>query len=510
MTPSLIAEAAALAAKHKLIPFLGAGCSLPHLGSGWDDITTKLATALGIAETDPLKVAQLYVDRFGKERFCDFLKEHLRIDAYDDLKGPTHLQVMSLRVGTIYTTNQDNVMERCLEKYGRPYKVIVKLEDLAEAMPGQPLYIKYHGDLDDPASVVFTSADYAARTGSRHFLNIRLESDLLAKGLLFIGFSFRDPNIQSTFDELTRVFGGRLPPSYLLAWENSPGLTAMCAKHGIKLMVPRDVHPEATDIAEAFTQTLSDIVGETAHHKRRDELDMIFRPTVPPTRPVATAYDVAAAQRALQNDPFEEAIGKFRGLFDIALIPQALEPSVASIFLELAKKCGSAEEGDDLNAAAFNLHLSDPGLRLEVMAALLATTNLRKSESLFDIFRPSVRDVPGEWTIVALARALELLASWGRQVTDGIRGRISHLIEYDECDLKNYPEDVQGYVKHWFDKAWNDRSFAPHTTYEHPLVRYERLKAGGSLKMTHGAPGGAAIAKRLKESMPKAFVKPYE
>ena len=66
-------------------------------------------------------------------------------------------------------------------------------------------------------SYSFFSEHHENRSVKNNFLDIRLKSDLLAKNLLFVGYSFRDPNIQCLFAELHTVFGGKLPPAYMIA-----------------------------------------------------------------------------------------------------------------------------------------------------------------------------------------------------------------------------------------------------------------------------------------------------
>jgi hypothetical protein len=76
----------------------------------------------------------------------------------------------------IYTTNQDNVFETCMKKYGRAYRKIVKLDDLASAEPGDNLFVKFHGDLSIPDSLVFAKSDY----GVEQQIKIRSKSKLFS------------------------------------------------------------------------------------------------------------------------------------------------------------------------------------------------------------------------------------------------------------------------------------------------------------------------------------------
>lgn len=85
-----------LAAKQKLVPFMGAGCSASMLPD-WDTITQEMANSIGLNEKkDNLEIAQMYVDIFGRDKFCAFLKNRLEIDNFDDEKGYIHLTVMNM------------------------------------------------------------------------------------------------------------------------------------------------------------------------------------------------------------------------------------------------------------------------------------------------------------------------------------------------------------------------------------------------------------------------------
>jgi hypothetical protein len=66
--------------------------------------------------------------------------------------------------------------------------------------------IKFHGDLDHPSEIVLTESDYEKRLSLSTALDYRLRSDLLGRVLLFIGYSFRDPNVSYLFRLFTDHF----------------------------------------------------------------------------------------------------------------------------------------------------------------------------------------------------------------------------------------------------------------------------------------------------------------
>ncbi len=92
-----------LAAKYKLVPFMGAGCSA-HMLPDWDTIIAEMAQEMGIESQDNLCVAQEYENRFGREGFCSFLKKKLEIAEFVDAKGLSHITVMK-HGGSVYLYN---------------------------------------------------------------------------------------------------------------------------------------------------------------------------------------------------------------------------------------------------------------------------------------------------------------------------------------------------------------------------------------------------------------------
>jgi hypothetical protein len=120
----------------------------------------------------------------------------ITIDDFVDSNGAAYLFLMGLQVRSYYTTNQDNVFEKCFAKYKRSLNVVASLDEMVTLDPTAPTLYKYHGSLDQPESIVFTATSYKQRYFSRtklwdfHPMDIRLFSDLLGKSLLFIGYSF--------------------------------------------------------------------------------------------------------------------------------------------------------------------------------------------------------------------------------------------------------------------------------------------------------------------------------
>ena len=239
----MLDEIAKLLAQHKLVPFFGAGVSAVHLGGVWKDISDAMADKLRLPDAaDFLEVAEKYEGKFGKRGLCDFLASRLVAKDFDDAKGHNHLLLLSFAAGVLYTTNQDNLFELAAAKKSRPHRVIVEIDDLAALLPGEFALVKYHGDLGKPDSVIFTRSSYRQRIADvDHFLNIRMRSDLLAKGFLFIGYSFNDPNVQLLFEQVHAAFRGKTPSSYLIAYRYDPSMQELTKEFGVRIINPLDV-----------------------------------------------------------------------------------------------------------------------------------------------------------------------------------------------------------------------------------------------------------------------------
>ena len=373
-TVSLLAN---LATKYKLVPFLGAGCSKDLLGVDWDSIRDGMAEELNIQSDDHLKVAQVYVNQFGRDGLCRFLSQRLLIDTFDVEKGTADIKIMSLGLGLIYTTNQDNVLEKCFQEFGRDYKVITTIDDLAESNPRDWLLIKYHGHLSAPESVVFTADDYQLRIEQQdHFLNIRLRADALARNLLFIGYGMRDKNVLGLLEGLQRAFYGKLPQSYLIAFQSNDEFEKECAGYGVQVIDPRKEYPGIVDAKEAFDRFLSELAEQTIRKRYENEESMFFNPKLPRARKVLTLSELSIVEQVVNDGSANQAIRTFRNTIDRAVIPKAFEERVVNCFVTMSRSCSNSDEASQISGAAFNIHLNEMVNRLIVQACVLTTINL--------------------------------------------------------------------------------------------------------------------------------------
>ncbi|MFZ0693181.1 MAG: SIR2 family protein [Alphaproteobacteria bacterium] len=486
-------------ARHRLVPFVGAGASLGQLGVGWAEICRDLAIELGLppsAGHDYLGIADQYEVEFGVDGLARFMARRLVRDKFEDDTGSIHMIVMGLSCGVVYTTNQDNLFELCTVKYGRPYKTIVNLKDLTYVAPADFLLVKYHGDPSNPASLVLSGRSYRERTKDRdHFLNVRMKSDVLAKGFLFIGYSFRDPNVVAIFEELRAAFHEKFPPSYLIPFEYDPDVAQKLSNgYGVVVVNPCEAMPDAPTESEAFERYMSELLKTTVEKKTAREIDTIFRPDTPPSQRIATRYEIDALESVLPNKGIEDAVRLYRAMFDQTLVPEASQDRVAQIFVSLAMRVRGRNASNDMNGALINSTLTGKSC-FEALSAVMATANQRDDAEELDIFLPLCRALPQRFFPIAAARAVELVMNTGATVTDAFR---NHLLQW----FKGY-DRFSGEVRHYVDKqmsaAWRG------ATSESPAEYWKHASNFGLPQKTF-----LDFTADFERMVPRKFIKPYE
>ena len=365
----------------------------------------------------------MYIDQRGEVAFVDFLKRKLVVATLDDAKASTHRLLLSLGQSVLYTTNQDNIFELTAKKYGRPYRRIITIDDLSETKPGERLLIKFHGDTDVPSSLVFGTRSYRARLEAEgHPLDIKLRADLLGKRLLFLGYSFSDENVSKLFRSVQRTFAGRMPPSYMIAFEYIAEMDELSRQYGISIIDPRRLYPDAKSSAEAFERCLKALCDCTVEYQARRGLETLFSGGKINAR-MATDYEVDAVAQAIENESFETAVHAFRGAFDRTVIPESMQEKVTALFGKLAQKMNANDDREiaELKGALFNFR-TPPVCAGQAAAFLMAALNRRSPRPGFDdagfVLSPAM---PGNTQPIAAAMAVAILRERNEPISDGFR-----------------------------------------------------------------------------------------
>lgn len=249
----------------RLIPFIGAGFSIPLDLPGWRQLIIDLGKDLGY-ENDLYLLHGNYqqLAEFGKlvdEKKWNAFIQKMRV-GFDSKesdekrkKSRQHLSLSELKVNTIYTTNYDPHIERCFEDKGNKVKTIISLKDFIQ--PDKENYnievIKFHGCLTEQDSIILTENQYYKRMELEHPLDQRLRSDALSNSFLFIGYSFDDPNIRYIWYKIQQQIkryllnGSRATPrpSYIVTFGSNEVQARILEELNIKIIALNPLDKEA-------------------------------------------------------------------------------------------------------------------------------------------------------------------------------------------------------------------------------------------------------------------------
>ncbi len=116
--------------------------------------------------------------------------------------------------------------------------------------------VKFHGDFSDFNSIVYTENQFYERQNFEHPLDIRLRSEIVGRSVLFVGYSFSDPNIRYIWYKLNQLVQNikyETPPkSYFVTYFNNPLQVELFKKRNIEtiLLNPMDKKGELEKLLE--------------------------------------------------------------------------------------------------------------------------------------------------------------------------------------------------------------------------------------------------------------------
>lgn len=216
---SSVRELRSLYSDGRLLPFVGAGVSasvewdaggVALRGPSWEQLVDQAATELGFANAGLLRVRgtdlqilEYFKLKFGSHaRLTNWLLQQMNPPDDALRRSPIHEALARLDgCSIIYTTNFDDFVERSLRLRGRSCRAVAIEAELAQSTSGTEV-VKFHGDWDHPENLVLTESDYQRRMAFEEPMDLRLWSDLLNRSVLFLGYSFRDPNVAYLFHRI--------------------------------------------------------------------------------------------------------------------------------------------------------------------------------------------------------------------------------------------------------------------------------------------------------------------
>jgi len=208
-----------------LVPFVGAGLSIPMGFPSWKQFLLDLAK-----ECNHTRVTRQLVSSGAFERAAGVLERQLTAEVFHArvaqafgarrteramLNGPV-LLLPRLGSGLVVTTNFDRILERTFATAGSAFEQVVwgsQVDSIRRAITdGKHVLLKVHGDAEERTGRVLTSAEYNLhyKAGSSRGLRVQLESLFGSRTLLFIGCSLgKDRTLRVLANLLRRTSGIR-------------------------------------------------------------------------------------------------------------------------------------------------------------------------------------------------------------------------------------------------------------------------------------------------------------
>jgi hypothetical protein len=213
----------------RLIPFIGAGASMAvewevgsrrRRGLSWSELVDEAIRLLEIkppallhARGNNLQILEYFkLVNHGPAKLSNWLYAEMRAPDQALHDSAIHHALANLvKCRVFYTTNYDDFIERALRLHGREVRPVA-IEAHMGRRDNYIEVVKFHGDFNHPDSMVLTESDYERRLKLDDPMDLRLRADLLGSGVLFVGYSFSDPNVSYIFRLVNELFD-RLPES---------------------------------------------------------------------------------------------------------------------------------------------------------------------------------------------------------------------------------------------------------------------------------------------------------
>lgn len=181
-----------------------------------------------------------------------------------------HELIVQLDFPLIYTTNYDRWLEKTFDAFGKQYVKIVNVGDLLKAREGVTQIVKFHGDFDDDESIVLTESSFFERLNFGSALDIKLQSDVLGRPVLFVGYSLSDINIRYLLYKLQLLWENSAlrqlrPKSYIFLSAANPVQERVLRMRGIEPVIS-----EKEDPGEGLADFLAELARSIAEAPKKE------------------------------------------------------------------------------------------------------------------------------------------------------------------------------------------------------------------------------------------------
>jgi len=484
-------ELLSLFEQRKVIPFIGSGCSkladaqIPD----WKDLTKSFAEEMLDIEfkednvSDYLKVIEIFEKRYGREKLCAKLRGLLDTTSLDIFNSEFHIALLELPCSYLYTTNFDDLLEKSFEAINKPYQKIVTLKDIAEINYEKVQILKFHGDLSNPQSIIITESDYHRRFEFRDPMDIRLKADALGKSLLFLGYSFSDPNIRFLWHTLNQIGVGKegMPPSYIVLIKPNILAIESLRTYGIKV-ITIDHSKELVEFAQELSQ-------QTFKKSIKKSVDELFLKDIPQRILTPLVFKHLSEYIADDKASVKEKIEKLRQTLDECLVPKKMWDDFTKWIEQIVSQPCDIEIKKNL------------AISIEWIGNPLFTIPLVKL--LFD----NSLSIEDKWDIVFPIESMSF-PDRDPEIANAIAGLILSELDKRKDDRQFIESDSAEFIFHLLRDFKNCKILANPDTNDKKDIdelfeKYKKANPRINHKLDSLFPSGSEIFKRMYEKLPK-------
>ncbi|MEA2019457.1 MAG: SIR2 family protein [Campylobacterota bacterium] len=201
---------------NKLVPFIGAGMSMPSNYSGWTAFLKKLRKDTEITEEklqsllnkgEYEKAAQILYDGMHSNSFNELLESEY--NAHKDIYGAVQYLPYIFK-NTVITTNFDSVLKRCYDSIGESFSDILlgaDSDELARLIASnEKILLKLHGKANTGKNRILTESEYNEHYSDANILKKSIET-ICSNSLLFLGSSLTTDRTIATMIEIAEEKG---------------------------------------------------------------------------------------------------------------------------------------------------------------------------------------------------------------------------------------------------------------------------------------------------------------
>lgn len=187
--------------------FIGSGISSSIFNKCWEELILPYATKIGLSNDtmgdDYPFIAQSYIN-CGNDELA-FQKEICAIFRSSETTD-VHSILAELPIRNYWTTNYDELLENALNHKSKHFDLIynndsfISLDDRRDH-----IVYKCHGDCKHPDSIIITQKHYENFKVKAFNFTHALYNELASSSVLFLGYSFNDPDINNIISTLSVI-----------------------------------------------------------------------------------------------------------------------------------------------------------------------------------------------------------------------------------------------------------------------------------------------------------------